>query len=247
MAPVKSTQTALPKTSVMITSGTHTKQRDEVLAVLPSLQTEAQELVVSDPDSYAYADSLLGRLGTMRRSWGIVWDRIQEKTIKPIRSGLDELYKMNREITEPLDALDSTVKGKMKAFKEKERLELARAKATQEEEERKIQRELDLKIAQENAAKTSAMRERLRVAREKVEEQLASVEASKPEEVRGVSSTTRTKPAWRIVNMELFAAENHGLCLVDTVRMNKLFKEHPETVAQMQGVEVFDDVSIVGR
>lgn len=237
---------AQPKTGVMITSNAH-KQRDEAMAILPTLQTEVEDLIVLDEDGYRYADSLLGRLGVARRSWNLVWDRIQEKTIKPIRSGLDELYKMNREVTEPLDALDSTVKSRMKAFKVEEQRVLAKAKAAQEEEERKAQAEVARKQAQEEAARTAPMREKLRLAREKAEEKLAQVENSAPQEVRGVSSSTRSKATWRIVNMEEFAAENHGLCLVDTVRMNKLFKEHPETVAQMAGVEVYDDISIVGR
>lgn len=228
--------------------------KSEVMAQLPTIQTEVAQLRVVDAESYIVADGLLGRIRANRSIWGKVWARIQEKSIKPIREGLEELYSLNRDVDVPMEKLEERVKLQMKAYKIEEVRQIQARKDEQLREEARLKREAEEKAAAANRATTAQMRGKLAAASERLAQQAAAVAVEEaPAPVQGSSSGTRPKKKWRIKDMRKFcAAIGDGTLPDDCVAplnliMNQYFKDDPVGMAVWPGVEVYDDVQIVGR
>lgn len=255
--------TALPKDIVV--------RKVEVTTLIPDLRQEVQELVITDDDSYHYADSLLGRISAAKRSWAAVWGRIQEKTVKPLRAALDGLYETNREIEKPLTDMEETVKRAMKTFKVAETRKLQESEAARQAELRRLEEEASKKIEQAQSAATAQMRGRLQAAAARLREQQEAVaEQETPEAVKGEASTTRAIPSWRLQGSDLPGDDTgmsataqlalatflqgvlEGKVPANAIMLNERFigqefKRNPEKVALWPGIEVYDDIQIVRR
>lgn len=226
----------------------------KVQVLIPTLKTEVNDLVVEDDASYQYADELLERIRQPRKLWKGIWTRIQEKTIKPIRAGLDELYALDRDVDRPLEALETSVKAKMRDFKLEEQRQLQAEQAARDREQQRLLNEARKKEEAEQNARTAAMREKLRLQREALEAQAAEVEEqAAPEPVTAVHSAPRTKRAWRLKSIEDFCvgvAEGsipaECIALVTPI-INRYYKDNPEAVESWPGLEGFDDIQIAGR
>lgn len=230
------------------------KTKGQVIRLLPTLETEVKELSITNAEGYGYADALLGRVRGARAVWAPVWKRIQEKTIAPIREGLEELYSLNREVDGPLDKLEAAVKVKMKAFKVEEQRQIQVEKDKQEREARRLRLEAEEKERAAARAATPQMRGKLTAAAAQLSQKAAEVALQDaPEPTKGESSSDRKKPAWRIKDrLAFFAAIGDGTLPEDcagpiVVIMNQYFKADPEGMKVWPGVEVYDDIQIVGR
>lgn len=231
-----------------------TKEKGAVLRIIPTIATEVQELEITGNEQYLYADSLLGRITEAKRNWAGVWNRIQERAIKPIRDGLEAMYEMNREVDKPLTALETSVKGKMKAWKIEEHRQIMAAAEKQRCEAERLEAEAREKERAAAAAKTPQMRGKLASAAERLTQQATAIAEQEPETpTMGHSSSTRKVPSWRIKDAAAFyTAIGDGTlpmecALVNVPIMNRHFKEDPEGMQAWPGVEVFDDVQIVRR
>ena len=232
-------------------------EADEALDAYKPLHHELQTVkqLSFTPANYQHADVLLGRIRERRKAWGVVWTRIQEKTIKPLRAGLDELYKLNRDVDGPYAALEEGTKAWMTGYKTEEVRQLQESARAKAEENRRLQEEIEEKARQEQAARTDKMREKLAAAREQLKQEQADLAGTSVDDhvVRGVASTTRTQPAWRIVEPEkLLIAIGTGKVSLRAVEFNRvyinqMFKAEPEVVASWPGVEIFDEIKVVGR
>lgn len=240
---VTDAKTSLVKTQAIVTKLT------------TDIATEVEELEITSPQLYAYADELLGRIREGRGKWAQVWNRIQEKTIQPIRQGLEELYSLNRDVDKPAEALEAAVKAKMKAYD----LRLLREK--QEEEaarNREAQRLLDAAEEKKKlAAKATTPQAKGRLEKQ-AEQAIAAAEEvleapSDVVEVKAENSGKRTKPAWRIRDMEKFiVGVTRDYVPTEALMVNKKFiddqfRQDPEAVESWPGIEVYDDIQIVGN
>lgn len=245
--------TTIGATALTLAPGTE-ETKAKVLAVLPTLTQEVNELTVTDEASYQYADALLGRIITSRKVWAPVWQRIMEKTVQPIRSGLENLYAMNREIEKPHDALEEKVKKVMKAFKLREQQQITEATRKRDEEAARLQREADEKLRQAQQARSPQLKGRLEAAAQRITEAAtAVVEQEQPQRVTGTASSTRTKKIPSVPDRKPFlrcilSGEIPDDCwLIDATRLAQYYKENPEVVASWPGVSIIDDITIVGR
>lgn len=244
-APVK------PGAAAVVVSPTVVKAREEGSHLVGPLQTEVMGLVVDDAESYLVADQILGRVQTARKTWGARMERI----IRPIRQGLDEIYALSRDVDKPLAAIEATVKRQMTDYKLEEARLLRAAEEERLAEERRLQRDVLERIEKESAARTKQMRGKLALARQQAEDRLEKVQAEEaPAPVMGTSSSTRATKKWRITDFGAFVlgvTKRDSLMadylVANTPRMNQLFKDNPESFKEMAGVEVYDDVQIVGR
>lgn len=226
------------------------KRKQEGLKLVMPLTEAVQALTVADASGYQEADALLARVRTARKTWA---DKM-EPIIRPIRQGLDNLYALNREVDKPLAQLEEMVKDEMKRFKLEEARQLRAADEEREKEQARIQAEIDAKAKAELSAKTKPMKERLAAARQALETKLEDTLLTPVQQpVRADSSSTRPVKKWRIKDLEAFVAgvvEGTVPLVyihVNEVGMNRLFKDFPDSVKAMPGVEVYDDVQIVGR
>lgn len=231
------------------------KTQQEVLTTGAEIKLEALEVrSIKTEVDYIKADAVLGKIRLARKTWGVVWDRILEKSIKPIREGLDELYALNRGVDGPLDLMETTIKQEMKAFKVRELEAINAAKRKQEQEAARLQREAEEKERQAAAARTPQMRGKLTAAAEKLTTQAEAVkETPLRMAVQTASSSTRSKKAWRVDDMAKFIAAvadgtlPEDALMVCKTSMDQYFKNDPEGMEVWPGVTVYDDVQIVGR
>lgn len=226
----------------------------KVLAVLPTLTQEVNELKVTDDKSYQYADALLGRIIASKKVWAPVWERLMEKTVQPIRSGLENLYAMNREIEKPHDALETKVKDIMKEFKTEEARQIAEANRKRDEEAARLQREADEKLRQAQQARTPQLKGRLEASAQRITEAAtAVVEREAPQRVMGKASSTRTKKIPSVPDRKPFlrgilsGAIPDDCWVIDAKRLVEYYKEEPDVVKEWPGVVIIDDITIVGR
>lgn len=225
-----------------------------------TLATEVEELAITDEDSYLYADGLLGRARQAKAMWTPVWDRIQERVIKPQRAALEGLYELNRDIEQPITRIEQAVKAKMKAFKLEEARQLQAAEDARQAAAQALIAEAQAKEAALQQAKTPAMRERLRAAVDNLTTRTEAVlmaETAAP--IRGESSNTRTTKKARIKSLEEFIGfllddsvylpsysfKADLLIMLNTAVQARYTKD--KSVGILPGVETYDDIDIVGR
>lgn len=226
----------------------------EALAIIPTLRQEVTELQINGADDYLYADELLGRITGAQRVWFHVWDRIMEKTVKPIRQGLEGLYEMNREIDKPLETMAADVKARMRAYKQKELQDKLLAERAREEEQRRLEAEAQAKIDAAARASTPQMKGRLSAAAQKLMQQAQTVAVEEtPEPVRGVNSSERRVEKPAVVSIQEFCrgvADGvipTNMVIVPIGDLNRAWKDNPDVVKEWPGVEIVVDVQLVRR
>lgn len=230
--------------------------KQEGLQVLEPLAHSVDGLEVITPADYHRADQVLHRIKAARKTWS---DRM-EKIIRPIRQGLDELYGLNREVDKPLEALEETVKSRMKSFKVEELRQLRAAEAERERETARLRREAEEKAAAALKATTAQMKGRLQAAATRMVQQAMVVEQQEtPAPTIAESSTTRPVQKVRIANLTHFiqgivdgyvpedCIDNPKVLDALQSKLNAYFKADAEGMKAWPGVEVYEDVQIVGR
>jgi hypothetical protein len=230
------------------------KERGELLVLIPTLTTEVAELEVTTAEEYAYADSLLGRVQSARKVWAPIWARIMEKSVKPIRDGLEGLYQMNRDVDGPLEKLELAVKKPMKAFKENELRRLVDEQRAKDREQQRLMDEAEAKRRAAELAKTPQMRGKLLAQAEQQEEQAEVVERREvAAPITAENSSNRKKRAVKVGDLHTMLKGiidgyvPADCILVNQVKLNAYFREHGEDMALWPGLETFDDIQIVGR
>lgn len=226
-----------------------TRTKEDGLALIPPLRADVERLTITSAAEYHTADGILARIRAARSAWR----GRMEKIIRPIRSGLDELYKLDRDVDKPLESLEKTVKQEMAAYKLEEGRRIQEEQDAIDRETERLRRQIAEQAAKEASARTTQMRERAQQKRVELEEQEADVILAAPEPVKAAQSSTRTVQKWRVVDpLKFFAAIGEGMLpaecgSVNVVEMNKQFKADPEGMKAWPGVEVFDDIIIAGR
>lgn len=226
-------------------------KKDGISLVTP-LQEEIQGLVIQSPEDYEGADALLTRVREARRRWSgklaPILDPLAE-TVKFAKKAMDGAKAHFLEADKPLEQMELSIRAKMKDYK----LEEVRLQNIAIQEQRRLQQAIDRAAEAEAAAATASQRRRLTATREALEKQSDAVADETPAQARVEGSTTRTKPNWRIKYLSQFlvAVADGTLpaeCVtINTVEMNRQFKLDPEGMKAWPGVEIFEDVIIVGR
>lgn len=233
------------------------KDKREGLALITPLQQEVDLLDrISTPGELAVADELFGRIQRARKTWKLKMYGTPTKPgpIPSIRSGLDQLYELNREVDKPLEQLETTVEQAMKAYHReafKREQEEHRAKM---EREAKAQREFDELERKKLILRTPAAKAKIE---EQILEKATEIEEIQqedaPERVEVEHSTARpTRVPVCVSVSEVAQGVVDGLipedCLtVNMVKVRAYYKSDPTAVALFPGIELQDDVAIVGR
>lgn len=220
--------------------------REEGLAFLPPLQAAISTLKVVDEDSYLVADAMLGKIQHARKRWAARIGKIIDPMWEALKSGRE----LKNEVDKPLEQLELSVKSAMKTFKLNEQRQIQAAL----DEEARLRDLAAQKERLETVAKTQPMKERLRQARESLEEQ-AEEQVAKQTPVLAMSSSPRTVRKWRITNRTAFLlGVINGIIPpqmveVNTVEVNRLHRQSllQDQVEAWPGVEGYDDVVIAGR
>jgi hypothetical protein len=228
-------------------------------SLLAPLQPDVDGLQVVDAESYEEADQILNKVQTARKKWNAEMYGADGKSgpIPSIRTGLDALYALNRKIDKPLELLEASIKSKMQAFKLEEARQLRAAQDAREAETRRLaalEQEALRKAAEaptpQLAGRFVKQAEHAAIALEVAQEQPA------PQPVQAFNSATRTVKKWRLANPLAFAKAvadgtyDTGYVGVseDAVRLfNEMLRTDPEGLGAYPGIEVYEDIRIVGR
>lgn len=233
------------------------KDRREGLALITTLAPEVELLgTVTDAGELAVADELFGRIQKARKVWRLKMYGTKDKPgpIPAIRSGLDQLYELNREVDQPLEKLETAVETAMKGYhllKLREAQAEAQAKAEREAETQRILDELERK---KQALRTPQ-------AQAKVEAQILEVTAEldeiqqeeAPAPVESEHSTGRAKKVPVVLSVsDVCEGVVNGMIPEDVVTVNMVklrayYRDDPAAVALFPGIELQDDITIVGR
>lgn len=243
----------------MLPAGVEEKGSQLLAPLTPSVEA----LEVHTPEDYEGADRLLARVQTARKSWKVEMygpesdPKKQTGPIPNIRRGLDQLYELNRRIDSPLEALETTIKGKMKAFKQEEQRLIQEGERAKQAEIDRLQREADALAAKAIVAPTPQLAGRFANQASRLDDKVEEIKATPvAEPVQAFSSRVRTAKKWRIAKMSDFLAA----CLDGTygpewatfspeakVTLDALLKSDPDSLAAYPGIEIYDDINIVGR
>lgn len=253
MAPAKSITRpitpAIPATSVSEAQ----QGANKAIALLPTYQAKVEELVVQSDDDYALADALLGQVNDLRKGWAGIWKRIQEKTIKPIRSGLEELYALDRGVDKPLEALATGIRAKMTGY-QREKLRIQQAKEREEQERREqLQREAEEKRKKAEAAATPQLRSRFANQAAQLEVEVGRIDVFEPVQLAtGTSSAPRRekKVAIDLANLLVGIIEGsvpEAAVVVQEQWILRQWKQDPDAVEKWPGVSIVEDINVVSR
>jgi flagellar biosynthesis GTPase FlhF len=240
-----------------------TPDKGEMVKTSSELAVAVNGVMITDQVSYSEADTLLARIQTARKTWNIRMYGTKDKPgpIPQIRSGLDQLYELNREIDQPLEKMEGRVKQAMRDFKLAEARQARELQEAKEAEQARLEEQRLAAEAAAAAARTPQMRGKLEKKVEEIAQQqetVAAVESESP--VVGVRSSDRKVKKWRLQHDEeqgshlgeLLMAVIEGkvpedAILLNVVYINKLYKERPDVVRSWPGIEEYEDVQIVGR
>lgn len=230
------------------------KAHQEMARAFPQLRDEVVSVQVTDEDSYLHADMVLAKIRSTRKAW----NERMEAIIRPIRTGLDHIYALNRDVDKPMELLEGQLKRAMSDYKTQERRQLEAAQRAKDEEDQRIADELARVQEAEAKARTAPMRAKLALAREALETQqqiVAEEPVSAP--VQANHSTTRVVKKIRVIHLKmLLMAIVAGKVPMDAIAVNQValnsyLKLGPDNnylpVSEWPGVETYDDTQIVGR
>ena len=224
----------------------------------------AEALMVNDAQSYAIADTFLGKIVDARKS---IKTRLG-KFMNPLKEAVDkakESYKQaqsfHAEVDSPLEQAELVVRDRMKQFKIEEARQARLEEQRREQEEQRLRAEAARAQQAEDKAKTQQMRDRLAAKRAELETQADLAQAAPAAvPVKAVGSTTRTVRIPTVVNKAMFIrALAAGEVLVagvpmfetlldiDQTALKQLFKAYPDKVAKWPGIESVDDIQIVHK
>jgi hypothetical protein len=237
-------------TSEIISQAQITAAKVESRRTVEPLVEAAAELKISDAASYQAADFLLKRVRIAKRA-------IEEKLnpiIEPIYQGLQSLYKLRKELTDPLEKADADIREGMSVWQMAESRRIAAEAAARREEEDRLRREAEEKQRKIDQAKSESAR-KLLAKQALVLESKADAVAAVPVEAptQAVGSSVRKVWKWRVASMrKLIQAVADGrvpqeILAVDTTVIGKYFRDDPASLSHYPGIEVYEDIVIAGR
>lgn len=216
-----------------------TKASQEASMQLAPIQQRAKTITkITSDEEYKLADAVRGDVDKYLK-W---WEPQAEGVIRPIRQGLDAMYALNRNMTQPALDLKAGMTRLMSAYQR----ELIAEKTKAKQEELRLAEEAERKAAQ---ATTTTLKQRFYQAAQESREVAATIDQVGP--VEGDSSHSRPVKKWRITNLlEFLTGITSRIIPVDfveinTVKLNELLRTDEETLRQYPGVEVYEDVQIV--
>lgn len=232
--------------------------KKEIEPLANPILVRIKSLTVTDAASYALFDSYLAKI---RHARAIVKEKFEGKDANGNPTGIlslinatrNAILKMRSELDDPLEEGEEYIRGSMKQFKLNEAREEAEKKRKAELEAQLLRRQAEEKERLAQAAKSKPMQQRLMAQSQELEQKADRVEAAPavaPVQVR--NSGTRTVQKWRVTDIEAFARfVLDGAAPLDCLTVNKetmdQYKKGRPDFKDWPGVELFDDIQIVGR
>lgn len=248
--------TEKPKAKVLVGTliPTKTPKPEEGTALIAPLKADLIT-VIETPEQLQQADLFLARVQQARKTWNVKMygTKAAPGPIPSIRSGLDQLYALNREVDGPLELMENAVKQLMSDFK---LLELRAAQQLQREKEERdaaLQQEQEALAARLASAKTQT-------AKAVILEQVVRVEIAieEAQEEPAIELTPTLSSSYEVKRptvrnlYDFCRGVADGLIPMDCIEvkqgtLNRYYKDDPETTAAYPGVLIVSSMQIVGR
>lgn len=237
-----------------ITPAQLVKTRREISLISSPALNMAGLLKVTDAVSYSTADDLLRSIRTARKTIELKLNPI----IDPIRSGLDLLYTLRREMDGPLEDAEKQVKFKMRTWQLAEARKQAEEAAAQRLEAEKLRAEALAKQQKAEKTKNKLIAERISdeaafLAEAADMTDAAAERTAEAKPTQAPSSSVRAVKKVTVTSLTMLlkgiadGIVPEDVVVIDHARLNKYWREDPETVRTWLGIEVIDDIVIAGR
>lgn len=235
------------------------REHQKGLALVNPLLEKLHELKVVDEESYLVADELLGRIRQGLKQWGVVWETIQERVIKPQREALEGVYSINREIAGPLEKGEKALKASMGAYKTAEADRIARENIERDREAQRLQDEIDRATALQQQTKSPVARGVLTRNINRLNTMQQGVMETVPTPVVGAASSSRVVTYPELENLQAFAValsvgslKAHPIRALVIEAINAVLKgegtkDVKAEMAQWPGCKMGRTTQIVGR
>lgn len=217
--------------------------------VIP-ITTRAMKLEVTSDDDYAEADAALKTIRAALKSVAESFDPI----IEPARASLNATYAFRRSFDLPLNEAEDHVRNQMKRYQLAEQKRIADEEYEKEKTRRRLLEEAEETQRKADAAKRPQEAAKLEKKAERLVEQSQDVAAMPVQgPVKGSSSTTRKVKKWRLINLPQFLAHvvagkaSQETVTLNNIYVNQMLRDHPDVVATWPGIQVYEDVQIIGR
>lgn len=224
--------------------------KTQVELATKAVVAQIDKTTVTTAAEYAAADALLTRIRTNK---AIVLEKLNP-IIEPIYLGLESLYALRREMLEPLESGEKSIKLAMGVFKQEERRQIAEARRVQQAEIDRLAALEEEKKAKMADAATPQMRSRLRTQLARVEEQRTeALSAPPPTAVKAAGSRTRTTVKWEVTDLgAVFQGVRDGVIpawalTVDERNIDVQVKADRTVVEKWPGIRVYEEITVVGR
>lgn len=224
--------------------------KQQAVTTAAFLVPKINALVIDSPIRYAEADSYLAKLRGVRAKFKGMVDDI----LKPLNQARNAALAMGHEVDDPLKAAEGRVRLGMQEFKRKELAAQRAEEQKQQEEAQRLREEASKKEAAESKARTEQMRQKLAAQREELETKADVIEATPVApavQVKGSGTRVTKKPVVTDIKALLqgiFSGEvPEDVISVSLLELRSHYRQNPAAVAQWPGVDIVEDVQIVGR
>lgn len=216
------------------------KASTEAVAKLGALQVQAKTITkITTDDEYLEVDKIRGEVDAYLKWWEPQYREVKD----PLLQATQALDKMNRTMTQPALTMKAAITGLMADYKR------GQLRAKQEAEQEELERAEALR-RQAEKVKAPALKAKLEA--EAVQAQEVAQQIAEVQTVQGNLTHDRIVKKWRITSLrQLLAGIMAGdvpedVLLINEVQMNSYFKEDAKTFSEFPGVEIYEDVQIIG-
>lgn len=224
--------------------------RREAAAATQVILPKIDALIVDSAIKFAQADSYLSSVRALRKKFKGLVDDI----LKPLNVARNAALALGHELDDPLEIAEDKIRLGMQEFKRKELAAQRAEEQRQQEEAQRLRLEASRKEAAEVKARTEKMREKLAAQRIELETQAAVVEATPiapTVQVKNSGTRVTKKPVVKDMLQLLKGIVAGGVPLemvtVSVVDLRAYYRQMPDEVAKWPGVDIIEDVQIVGR
>lgn len=222
------------------------KKGQSILAPVASLPLDR----IESEEDFALIDSFFGKVSRAMKAWDAEMAPIltpAKATVDHAKATLKGAQALHAKVNTPLEEMMSLCRTLMSDYR---RRELA-LKAAAEDEQRRLLREQERLAEQSVTARTAPQRQVAARKLEAVNEQLMEAETVVP--AASEHSQTRYMKIVRNPGLEEIIARAAAgdipadVLSIDTVRINRYFKEEPDAVASWPGFSIEDEPIIARR
>ena len=226
--------------------------RGELAQTTAPVLSCANTITITDQDTYQLADNYLKFVRDAKSA-------VEEKLspiIRPVYEGLQALYTLRRELTDPLDQAETRLRTSMSQFLTQERKRLAELERVRQTEIERVAREAEqTRLAARHISKSDpiARAKAALQAKRTIQAAVAIVPPPPPPPTRASHSSGVPVENWQVSDTRAFlqgvidGTIPEEMIAIHTVNINAMWRMNKNKVKGWPGVKIVESTQIRGR